>query len=509
MGPTPDARSRLGGLGVPDGNAGLRYDGRTGRWVLAATVAGSAIASIDATVVSIALPAIGRDFGAGLATLQWIVTAYTLTLAGLLLIAGALGDRYGRRRVFVIGVLWFAVASVLCGIAPDPATLIAARALQGVGAALLTPGSLAILQASFRPEDRAKAIGAWSGLSGVAAALGPFVGGWFVQAATWRWIFAINVPIAIAVAAAAVRHVPESRDRQATGRVDVTGGVLVTLGLVGLTYGLIESAVRGWTNPTVATALVGGAVLLAAFVGWEHRTAHPMLPLTMFRSTQFSATNLVTFVVYGALGGALFLLPIQLQEVAGYTPLESGVALLPITAIMLVLSPRSGALAARIGPRLQVSVGPAVAGVGLAMFIRIGPAGTYLSEVLPGVAVLGLGLAATVAPLTATVLAAVPERHAGMASAVNNDVARAAALVAVAVLPAAAGITGAAYLDPVRLSAGFHTASLICAALCVLAGALALVTVRDPIRATPSGADRRGARDAPAAPDSAAAPPAS
>ncbi|HEY3259666.1 MAG TPA: DHA2 family efflux MFS transporter permease subunit [Pseudonocardiaceae bacterium] len=460
--------------------AGLRYASGPGRWVLAATVLGSAIAAIDATVVGIALPAIGRDFGTGLATLQWVVTAYTLTLAGLLLIAGALGDRYGRRRVFLIGVVWFALASILCGVAPSAPVLIGARALQGVGAALLTPGSLAILEASFVPEDRGKAIGAWSGLGGVATAIGPFLGGWLVQAASWRLIFAINLPIAALVVTLAWRHVPESHDPEATGRVDLVGGVLVTLGLVGLTYGLIEGPASGWGSPGVLAALIGGIVLLAAFLAWERRARSPMLPMDMFASTQFTATNLVTFAVYGALGGALFLLPIQLQQVSGYTALQAGISLLPLTVIMLVLSARSGALAARIGPRLQMSVGPVLVGAGLALFSLVGPGGDYLTEVLPAVTVLGLGLATTVAPLTATVLAAVPATHAGMASAVNNDVARAAGLIAVAVLPAAAGITGAAYLHPAEFSTGFHTASLISGGLCVLAGVLAAATIRNP-----------------------------
>jgi EmrB/QacA subfamily drug resistance transporter len=468
---------------IPSDQTGLRYASGPGRWVLAATVIGSAIASIDATVVGIALPAIGRDFHTGLATLQWVVTAYTLTLAGLLLVAGAFGDRYGRRRVFVIGVIWFALASILCGLAPNAPVLIAARALQGVGAALLTPGSLAILEASFAPDDRGKAIGAWSGLSGVASAIGPFLGGWLIEAGSWRLIFAINLPIAALVVAMAVRHVPESRDPDATDRVDLTGGALVTLGLVGLTYGLIEGPGGGWARPGVLTALVGGGLLLAAFAAWEHRSRNPMLPLELFSSSQFTATNVVTFVVYGALGCTLFLLPIELQQVSGYTPLQAGTSLLPLTAITLVLSARSGALAARIGPRLQMSVGPILVGVGLALFTRVGAVGSYWTEVLPAVTVLGLGLATTVAPLTATVLAAVPATHAGMASAVNNDVARAAGLIAVAVLPAAAGITGDAYLHPATFSGGFHTASLISGGFCVLAGGIAAATIRNPRQA--------------------------
>ncbi len=448
----------------------LTYGTRRARWVLVATVLGSGLASIDATVVGIALPAIGRDFHVDLGTLQWVVTAYTLTLAGLILIAGALGDRYGRKRIFLIGVVWFAVASGICGLAPGSSVLIWARALQGVGAALLTPGSLAILQASFVEADRPKAIGAWSGFGGVATAVGPFVGGWLVQAVSWRLIFDINLPLAVAVIAITVRHVPESRDPQATGRIDVTGGLLVTGGLVGLTYGLIEGPTRGWSSTAVLASLVAGIVLLSAFIPWERRAQTPMLPLRLFRSLQFSATNVITFVVYGALGGALFLLPIQLQQVSGYTALQAGIALLPVTVIMLALSARSGALASRIGPRLQMSVGPVVVGAGLALLARIGSGGSYLTEVFPAVAVFGVGLAITVAPLTSTVLAAAPTHVAGMASAVNNAVARAAALIAVAVLPAAAGLTGQVYRDPVRFSAGFSTAVLISGSLCCLAG---------------------------------------
>lgn len=464
-----------------DGTGGLLAYGSTrGRWVLAATVLGSAVASIDATVVGIALPAIGRDFHTGMAALQWVVTAYTLTLAGLLLVAGALGDRYGRRRFFVIGVVWFALASALCAVTPNAPVLIAARALQGVGAALLTPGSLAIIDATFAPRDRGRAIGAWSGFSGVGTAIGPFLGGWLVQAVSWRLIFVINLPVAAAVVAVALRHVPESRDPGASDKVDLVGGALVTLGLVGITYGLIEGPSAGWSGSGVLAGLAGGALLLAAFVQRERRTAAPILPLEVFSSTQFTATNVVTFVLYGALGGVLFLLPIQLQQVSGYSALEAGVALLPLTALMLALSARSGALAGRIGPRLQMSAGPVVVGAGLALLVRVGPSGDYLTEVLPAVLVFGLGLATTVAPLTSTALASAPARHAGVASAVNNDVARAAGLIAVAVLPAAAGITGSAYLHPAVFSAGFRTACLISAALCVLAGTLAAATIRNP-----------------------------
>jgi EmrB/QacA subfamily drug resistance transporter len=466
---------------TPQGQVpGLRIASAQGRWVLLATVLGSAMASVDATVVGIALPAIGRDFQASLATLQWVVTAYTLTLAGLLLVAGALGDRYGRRLVFQIGVVWFALASVLCGLAFSAGLLIAARALQGVGAALLTPGSLAIIEASFHPDDRGKAIGAWSGFSGVGTAIGPFIGGWLIQAVSWRLIFGINLPLAVAVIVIAWRHVPESRDTTQAGRVDVAGGALVTAGLIGVTYGLIDGPSGGWARPAPLAALTAGVILLIAFVARERRASAPVLPLSLFSSVQFSAANMVTFVVYAALGGALFLLPIQLEQVSGYTALEAGVSLLPVTVIMLALSARSGALAARIGPRLQMSVGPIVIAAGLALLARIGHSGNYLTEVLPAVVVFGLGLAINVAPLTATVLAAAPAHNAGAASAINNDVARAAGLIAVAVLPAAAGLTGAAYLHADQFAAGFRTACLISAGLCVLGGLLAAVTIRNP-----------------------------
>jgi EmrB/QacA subfamily drug resistance transporter len=465
---------------APEG--GLRYATGHGRWVIAATVLGSAMAMIDSTVVGIALPTIGRQFHTGVADLQWVTNGYTLALAGLLLLGGSLGDRYGRRRLFVVGTVWFALASLLCGVAPTAATLIAARILQGVGGALLTPGSLAILQASFDEEDRSRAIGAWSGLGGVAMAIGPFLGGWLVDAGSWRLIFLINLPVAVAVVALAVRHVPESRDATVSGPLDLRGATLVSVGLAGIVYGLIEGPGLGWASAGTLTSLVGGAALLAVFTAVEARTPNPMLPLGIFRSRQFTGANAVTFVVYGGMGGALFLLPIELQQVAHYSPLASGVALLPITFITFALSARSGALAARIGPRLQMSVGPLLVGAGLALLVRVGAGGTYAGTVLPAVCLLGLGLAVVVAPLTATVLAAAPGEHMGIASAVNNDVARTASLIAVAVLPAIAGITGDSYLHPARFSSGFHTAVLAAAACCAAGSVLAVLTIRNPER---------------------------
>lgn len=479
-----------GSNGLPLGAVPLHYATPAGRWVVGATVLGSGMAGLDTTVVGIALPTIGHQFHTGLAALQWVVNAYTLTLAALLLVGGGLGDRYGRRRIFVVGTVWFAVASLACGLAPSVSTLIVARAFQGVGAALLTPGSLAILQASFATEDRSKAIGAWSGLGGVAMAIGPFLGGWLISAVSWRLIFLINLPVAVAVVVISWRHVPDSRDITAVGRLDLRGAALVTCGLVGIVYGLIQGPSSGWTSAPALAALTGGGTSLCAFVVAEAKAHSPMLPPAIFASTQFSAANAVTFVVYGGLGGVLFLLPIELQQVSGYTPLTAGTALLPVTALMLALSSRSGGLSARIGPRLQMSVGPVVVAGGIALLARIGGSGDYLSEVFPAVAVLGLGLAITVAPLTSTVLAAAPGEHTGVASAVNNDVARTAGLIAVALLPTLAGITGTAYLHPASFAAGFRVAVLIAGGACALGGMVAAATIRNHPRRSPGQHDR-------------------
>ena len=460
-----------------------------GRWVIAATVLGSGIAMLDATVVGIALPSINRTFHGNVGTLQWVVTGYSLTLAAFLLLGGSLGDRYGRKRIFSFGIAWFAIASAACGVAPTSLFLIVARIVQGVGGALLTPGSLAIIQASFREEDRSRAIGAWSGLGGVASAAGPLVGGYLLAVASWRWVFFINLPVAAFVLVMTARHVPETRDPSTAGKVDSTGAALAVLFLAGLTYGLIEGPTRGWTDPLVLGALVLAVVAGPAFLVLEHRRAHPMLPLDLFRSRQFTGANAVTFAVYGALGGALFLLPIELQLVAGYSPLESGLALLPLTVVMLLFSARSGQLSARIGPRLQMSVGPVLVGAGLALLARATDPGNYLTQVFPAVMVFAAGLAVTVAPLTATAMNAAPAEHSGIASAVNNDVARFGGLLAVAVLPALAGITGTAYLHPAVLAAGFRTAALISGALCAAGGLLAAFTITNPAREPrPAGA---------------------
>ena len=458
----------------------LRMGESRGRWVLVATVLGSGLALLDATVVTIALPAIGSDLDASLAGLQWTVNAYTLTLAAFILLGGSLGDRYGRRRVFVVGVVWFALASLLCGLAPNVLTLSLARGLQGVGGALLTPGSLAMIHASFAEDDRARAIGAWSGFGGIAAAVGPFVGGWLVGTASWRWVFLVNVPLAAAVVVVTLRHVPESRDPSASRRFDVPGAALGALGLAGVTLALVQAGERDGAAVALASG-VAGLLTLGGFVVVERRRRHPMLPLDLFASRQFSAANAVTFAVYAALGGVFFFLVVHLQVVAGFSPLVAGTSMLPVTLLMLVLSSRAGALAEQIGPRLPMALGPLVCAAGLLLLVPIGTEASYVRDVLPGALLLGLGLSLTVAPLTATVLGAAQTRHAGVASGVNNAVARAAGLLAVAALPLLAGLSGADYREPSAFAAGYRVAMLVCAGLLAAGGGLAWLTIRNDV----------------------------
>lgn len=465
----------------------VHYGRRDGRWVLVATVLGSAIAFIDATVVNIALPRIGADLDASAAQLQWTVNGYTLSLASLILLGGSLGDRFGRRRMFVVGVTWFAAASLLCGLAPTIEVLIGARITQGIGGALLTPGALAILEASFVPEDRSRAIGAWSGLGGIAGAMGPFLGGWLVQVASWRFVFLINIPLAVVVVTVALRHVPESRNLEAPRRFDLLGALTAVVALAGLSHGFTEWPAQGATSPTVLAALTIGVAGLVAFVLTERRSRHPMLPLEVFRSRAFTAANVVTFVVYGALGGLVFLFPVNLQVVAGFEPLAAGIALMPVTVIMLLLSARAGAVSDRIGPRWPMTVGPLVCACGLVLVARIGPEASYVRDVLPGVLVLGLGLSATVAPLTATALGSVEERHAGVASGVNNAVARAAGLLAVAALPLAGGIGKGNITDARALAPTYRAAMLLCAGLLVVGSLIAFVGIPAGVQARRSG----------------------
>jgi EmrB/QacA subfamily drug resistance transporter len=416
-----------------------------GRWVLAVAVLGSAVAMLDSTVVNVALPSIGRDLHADVAGLQWTLNGYLLTLAALILLGGSLGDRFGRRLVFCVGVVVFTAASAICALAPTIEWLIAARVIQGLGGALLTPGSLAIIESTFVPGDRARAIGAWSALGGVAAAVGPLIGGYLVESLSWRWVFLINLPVGVIVVLAALRHVPESRDPEAAGGNDVPGSVLATLGLGGVTFALIDA--EGGFSPAGYIAAVVGPVALAAFVFAERRQRSPMLPLDIFRSRQFTAANLVTFVVYGAMGGVFFLLAVELQTGLGYSPVAAGAATLPMTAMMLVFAARGGALAQRIGPRIPLTVGPLLIACGMVLMTRIGPGASYVGTVLPAVLVFGAGLVFVVAPVTATVLAAAPERHSGVASGVNNAVARTASLIAVAVLPLQRRVRGPARAD--------------------------------------------------------------
>ncbi len=386
-----------------------------------------------------------------------------------------------------IGVVWFAAASLLCAVTPDLAALLAARALQGVGGALLVPASLAIVQASFVEEDRSRAIGAWSGLGGIAAAIGPVLGGWLVQAASWRLIFVLNLPLALIVLVAS-RYVPESRGEDAAPAVDVAGAVLATVGLSSATYALIEGSGASAGGAVVVAAGALAAVALVAFVVVERRSAHPMLPLAVFASRQFSAANVTTLAVYGVLGGTFFLLAVDLQQVLHYTPADAGASLLPVTAMLLALSSNAGRLAARIGPRLPMTLGPLTVAAGLLLMRRVGPGATYLSGVLPAVVVFGLGLALTVAPLTSAVLASIDASRVGVASGVNNTAARLAGLVAVALLPPLAGLTGDAYLHATRFSTGFHTAVTIAAGLCVVGALASFIGIRD-------AAPRRRPRD--------------
>jgi EmrB/QacA subfamily drug resistance transporter len=454
-----------------------------GRWVLVVAVLASALAMVEATVVNVALPAIGQDLGVGVAGLQWVLNGYLLTLAALILLGGSLGDRFGRRRVLIIGVVVFTAASAVCALAPTIETLVAARVLQGIGGALLTPGSLAMLEAVLRPDDRARAIGTWSALGGIAAAIGPLLGGWLVEL-SWRSVFLLPVPLGAAVAVAAWRTVPETRDPTATGRLDVAGAVLAIVALAGLTFALVQA--ESGSLVAVAVAAVLGVSAAVLFVLVERRSSHPMLPLDIFASAQFTAANAVTFVVYAALGGVFFLLVVFLQTALGYTPLQAGAASLPITILMLALSSRAGALAQARGPRLPLTVGPLLIAAGMLLMLRIAPGSSYLTDVLPAVVVFGLGLAATVAPVTATVLAAADERHAGVASGVNNAVARTAQLAAVAALPLAVGLSGDQYVDPMALTGAFHRAMVISAVLAAAGAVIAALYIRSDVLHSPT-----------------------
>ncbi len=448
----------------------LSLDQRRGRLALAATIVGSGMALLDMTIVNIALPAIDKDLDAGTAGVTWTVNAYTLTLSALILLGGSLGDRLGRRRVFVIGVIWFAIASLLCGLAPSVGLLVVARGLQGIGGALLTPGSLAILQASFRPEDRSRAIGMWSGFGATAAVIGPLVGGWLLDILSWRWVFLVNLPVAGLVLVLA-RHIPETKDAEAPPRSDVTGVVCAVIGLGGLTYGL--------TVGSLASTLIG-VVGLIALIAREASAAMPMLPLDVFRSRTFSATNLVTFLVYAALGGMVLWLVVALQVVAHESPMRAGFALLPLTVCMLLLSPLAGSVSDRIGPTIPMTIGPLIMAGSVVALTRVDAQSSYLVDVIVPTVIFGVGLATMVTPLTATALAAVPDHRAGIASGVNNAVARVGGLLAVAALPLITQIGPDGFDDAATLRPAYVTAMWTCAALLAAGGLLSAALVRRP-----------------------------
>lgn len=449
-----------------------------GRWLLAATALGTSMAFLDGTVVTIALRVLGDDLDASLTELQWVVNAYLLTLSSLILVGGSLADRLGRRRVYLVGVVGFALASLACGLAPTPLTLIVARLVQGAFAALLTPGSLALIQASLVPADRARAIGTWSGLTSISILAGPLVGGWLIDVASWRWIFLINLPLAAVVVALCLRHVPESRREPAPGEdrdlhFDVPGAATSALALAGLTYALTEAA--NAPPPLLAAAVALAALGAVAFVVRERRTPAPLVPFRLFADRVFSAASAMTLLVYGALGATSFFLTLQLQVSVGMSPLQAGLATLPMTLLLIAFSGRAGALAGRVGPRVPLSLGPVLCGAGTLLLAGVGQGTAYVSGVLPGVLLFGTGLTLLVAPLTATVLAAAPDRHAGVASGINNAIARTGGLLAVAALPAAVGLGGTDYQDPAAFTAGYAAAQVACAVLLLLGGLVSWV----------------------------------
>ncbi len=462
----------------------LRLSTTAGRGALAASALASGMAFLDTTVVIVALPRLGRDLHATVSGLQWTVTAYTLTLSAFVLLGGALGDRYGRRRVFLLGVAWFTLASVLCGVSRSIGLLVAARALQGCGAALLTPGSLALVHSSFDERDRGRAVGAWSGLSGVSTAVGPFLGGWLIDTLSWRWIFFLNVPVAVVASAAALRWVPESRG-DTSQRFDIGGALLAVAGLGGTAYALIQHA---WWAGLVGVAALAGLVVLE-----RHLDDAAMLPPRLFRSGRFTALNVVTLFVYAGLGGVAFFLIVELQTVAGFSALVAGTSLLPLTLLMLVGAARAGALAGRIGPGPLLVAGSVVAALGVALGARIGPGAGYFTAVLPATVLVALGITLLVAPLTAAVLGAAPDELSGVASGVSNAVARAAGLLAVATLPVVVGLTGRQYAQPSAFDAAYHRAVWYCVGCFLVAALIAAAWVRPARAGAPAGPRRAGA----------------
>lgn len=463
---------------------------RQQRLTLVATILGSTVVFLDSTVVNVALPAIAGDLDAGLAGQQWVVEAYLLTLVALLLVGGSLGDRFGRRRMFVAGLVGFGVTSVLCALAPSVEFLVVARALQGVAGALLVPGSLAIVAATFEGEARGRAVGTWTAWTGIATVFGPAGGGALIEALSWRAIFWINVPLIALTVALTLRAVEESRDPEAFTGFDWPGVLLSVVGLGGPVFALVEQPNLGWGDPAVWVSLLVGVVCLGLFLLREARARQPMLDLGLFRIRNFWVANLTTLAAYGGLIGGLFFLTLFLQQVGGYSPLEAGLATTPISVVLFLLSPRFGRFASSVGPRLPMTAGPILAGLGLLLLLRIDAGAAYLPDVLPGVLVFSLGLAATVAPLTATVLDSVEERHVGVASGVNNGISRVAGLLAIAVLGAVISAKFGADArgdgsNPLTASApeastsAFHLGIAIAALLMVAGGIVSWLGIED------------------------------
>ncbi|HEX6507469.1 MAG TPA: MFS transporter [Chloroflexota bacterium] len=510
----------------------VRLDSPSGKWIIAATSLGSGMIFLDGTVVNVALPAMQRDLLAPLSGLQWIVNSYTLLLAAFLMLGGGIGDAYGRKTAFIAGMVLFTLASVLCGLAPNLGVLVSARALQGIGGALLVPGSLAMIKAVIVPEDSSRAIGLWAGLASATTAVGPLLGGYLVDALSWRAIFFINVPLAVVTLYATARYVPPNRDESATRDLDWPGAFATVVGLGGLTYALIEGPAAGWQSLQVIGALVAGALGCLWFPLREARAAHPMVPPDTWRSRNFTGANLATLGVYFSLSGVILYLVLRLQQVDGYTPLASGAALLPVSILILVLSPRVGALMGRFGARPPMIIGPVVVALGLLLFIPAGLHPSYLLGYLPGILLLGLGMSVFVTPLTATVMASVPEHLVGVASGVSNTLTRVASLLAIAILglvivqqfgssltvksgqlPISPGARSALIAHRDRLAddpippglsppqrqavrtaidesfvEGYRWAMATCALLCLLSAGISAVTIRDVPAAAASAA---------------------